>query len=90
MSSFSLSGIPERLKRFGLPRTTERPVRKRGDECSEVLARQCTKSHGRKPVVRGLHYLGIVRSHIQPDSVDPWIITPKLVILLVAKGYSLG
>ncbi len=37
-----------------LPRTTERPVRERGDECSELPAREVPQSHGRKPVVRGL------------------------------------
>ncbi len=35
-------------------RTTERPVRKRGDECSGVPTRVVPQSHGRKPVVRGL------------------------------------
>ena len=39
---------------FSLPRTTERPVRKRGDECSGVPTRVVPQSHGRKPVVRGL------------------------------------
>ena len=38
-----------------LPRTTERPVRKRGDECSDLLVRAAPQSHGRKSVVRGLH-----------------------------------
>ena len=37
-----------------LPRTTERPVRERGDECSELPARAVPQSHGRKSVVRGL------------------------------------
>ncbi len=37
-----------------LPRTTERPVRERGDECSELPAREVPQSHGRKSVVRGL------------------------------------
>ncbi len=34
-------------------RTTERPVRKRGDECSGVPTRVVPQNHGRKPVVRG-------------------------------------
>ena len=37
-----------------LPRTTERPVRKRGDECSDPPVRVAPQSHGRKSVVRGL------------------------------------
>jgi ADP-heptose:LPS heptosyltransferase len=43
-----------------LPRTTERPVRKRGDECSGLHASVVPQSHGREPVVRGL-----------PPRVDP-------------------
>ncbi len=35
-------------------RTTERPVRERGDECSELPAREAPQNHGRKSVVRGL------------------------------------
>ncbi len=38
-----------------LPRTTERPVRKCRDECSEV-PEGMPQSHGRKSVVRGLHH----------------------------------
>ncbi len=30
------------------------PVRERGDECSELPAREVPQSHGRKSVVRGL------------------------------------
>ena len=37
-----------------LPRTTERSVRERVDECSELPARAVPQSHGRKSVVRGL------------------------------------
>ena len=45
-----------------LPRTTECPARKRGDECSDLLVRAAPQSHGRlsaiaqagKSVVRGL------------------------------------
>ena len=37
-----------------LPRTTERPVREREDECSELPAREAPQSHGRKFVVLGL------------------------------------
>ena len=37
-----------------LPRTTERPVRKRGDECSDLPVRAVPQSHGHKSVVRGL------------------------------------
>ena len=37
-----------------LPRTTERPVRERGDECSELPASPVPQSDGRKSVVRGL------------------------------------
>ena len=37
-----------------LPRTTERPVRKRGDECSDLPVWAAPQSHGRKSVVRGL------------------------------------
>ncbi len=37
-----------------LPRTTERPVRMRGDECSGFPVGAVPQSHGRKPVVRGL------------------------------------
>ncbi|MCH7912531.1 MAG: class II aldolase/adducin family protein, partial [Deltaproteobacteria bacterium] len=34
-------------------RTTEYPVRERGDECSELPAKAAPQSHGRKSVVRG-------------------------------------
>ncbi len=37
-----------------LPRTTERPVRNRGEECSDLPVRAALQSHGRKSVVRGL------------------------------------
>ena len=37
-----------------LPRSTELPVRKRGDECSDLPVRGAPQSHGRKSVVRGL------------------------------------
>jgi len=37
-----------------LPRTTERLVRERGDECFELPAGAMPQSHGRKSVVRGL------------------------------------
>jgi hypothetical protein len=39
---------------FDLPRTTERPVRERGDDRSELPARAVPQSLGRKSVVRGL------------------------------------
>ncbi len=39
---------------LNLPRTTERPVRKRGDECSDLPVRAAPQSHERKSVVRGL------------------------------------
>ena len=35
------------------PRTTEHPVRERGDVCSELPAKAAPQSHGRKSVVRG-------------------------------------
>ena len=38
----------------GLPRTTERPVCKRGGKCFGIPARAVPQSCGRKPVVRGL------------------------------------
>jgi hypothetical protein len=41
-----------------LPRTTERPVRNCGDECSVRPARAVPQSHGRNPVVRGLLQIG--------------------------------
>ena len=37
-----------------LARTTERPVRKRGDESSDLPVWAAPQSHGRKSVVRGL------------------------------------
>ncbi len=37
-----------------LPRTTERPRRESGDECSELPRSEVPQSHGRKSVVRGL------------------------------------
>ncbi len=37
-----------------LPRTTERPGRESGDECSELPRREAPQSHGRKSMVRGL------------------------------------
>ena len=37
-----------------LPRTTERPGRKRGDECSDLPVGAAPQSYGRKSVVRGL------------------------------------
>jgi len=39
-----------------LPRTTERPVRKRGDECFDLPVSAAPQSHGRKSVVRGLPF----------------------------------
>ena len=35
-----------------LPRTTERPVRKRGDECSDLPVRAAPQSHGRLSAAR--------------------------------------
>ncbi len=47
------TGAMGRAREF-LPRTTERSVRKRGDECSGLPTRVVSQSHGRKTVVRGL------------------------------------
>ncbi len=63
------------------PRTTERPVRERGDECSELPARVVPQSHGRlsavaqagKSVVRGS--LGCVEK-IANDPVEPGSLIP--------------
>jgi len=45
---------------FYLPRTTELPVRERGDECSELPAREVPQSHGRKSVVRSLLFRTLI------------------------------
>ncbi len=42
------------MRNSDLPQTTERPVRKRGDESSDLPVRAAPQSHGRKSVVRGL------------------------------------
>ena len=44
----------QNLKKQILPHTTERPVPKCGDECSELFPRAEPQSHGRKSVVQGL------------------------------------
>jgi len=80
----------DRLKKRGfmllsLPRTTERPVRKRGDEprtivvgvgveivrgeCSDLSVRAAPQSHGRKSVVRGLLAISF-----QPSTMNQWVI----------------
>jgi hypothetical protein len=47
-------GLGDHLTPTVLPRTTERPLRKCGDECSEHPRRATPQSHGRKSVVRDL------------------------------------
>jgi len=44
-----------------LPRTTERPVRERGDECSKLPARAAPKSYGRES------WYGVYRQRIPLD-----------------------
>ena len=44
----------EKSEEQHLPRTTERPARECGDECSQLPRREVPQSHGRKSVVRGL------------------------------------
>ncbi len=69
-----------------LPRTTERPVRKRGDECSDLPVRAAPQSHGRKSVVRGLPQVMLGHIALKNQGSDPLTLYARQVPFVTIAG----